>query len=122
MDADQRPDNLPHATANPGWGFMVCVAWYALVIVAFLEFLARQPDVPTSECVGTECGTDRFGWFMFGMLIGAPTVFVAFIVSLAIMGLLAASSRIRSAVLLGTVAAFPAPLMLCAVLSLAQTR
>jgi hypothetical protein len=78
--------------------------------------------VPTSECVGTECGTDRFGWFMFGMLIGAPTVFVAFIVSLAIMGLLAASSRIRSAVLLGTVAAFPAPLMLCAVLSLAQTR
>jgi quinol-cytochrome oxidoreductase complex cytochrome b subunit len=121
MDADQRSDNLRNATANPGWGFLVCVAWYALVIAAFLEFLARQPDVSASDCAGTECSTDRYGWFMFGMFIGAPAVFVAFVVSLAIMGLLAARSRIRSAVLLGTVAAFPALLLLCAVLGLAQT-
>ena len=98
---------------------MVCVAWYALVIAAFVGFVARQPDVPASDCGGTECFTDRFGWLMFGMFIGAPTVFSAFVVSLVIMGMLAAKSRFRSAVLLGTVAATPALLLLCAILGLA---
>jgi hypothetical protein len=120
MDGGQRPDAQPRTTANPGWGFLVCVAWYALVIAAFIGFVARQPDVPPVDCAGTECFTDRFGWSMFGVFIAAPTVFVAFIVSLVTMGWLAARSDIRSPLLLGTVAATPALLLLCAVLLLAQ--
>ncbi len=58
---------------------------------------------------------------MFGVFIGAPTVLLAFVVSLVIMGMLAAKFRIRSAVLLGTVAATPALLMLSAMLILTQT-
>jgi hypothetical protein len=122
MDADQRSDRPPHATANPGWCFLVCVVWYALVIAAFVGFVARQSDVPASDCGGTACFTDRSGWMMFGLFIGAPAVFLAFVVSLVIMGMLAAKARIRSAVLLGTVASAPALLLLCAILGLAQAR
>jgi hypothetical protein len=122
MDANRRSDSPSHARGNPGWGFLVCATWYALVIAAFVGFVDRQPDIPPIGCSGTECFSDRFGWFMFGMLIGAPTVLLAFIVSLVILGVLATKSRIRSVVLLGTVAATPALLMLSALVILTQTR
>jgi hypothetical protein len=118
MEAGRRSDPPP-ITANPGLGFTVCVAWYALVVAAFLAVLARQSDVSAPDCAGTDCFTDRFGWLMVGLFIGAPTVFVAFIVSLVVLGLLAARSRITSAVALGTAAATPALLLLGVLVSVA---
>jgi len=106
MDAARRSDPQPPGVANPGLAFLVCVAWYALVVVAFVGILNSQPETTAGDLA------------LMALFVGVPTVFGAFIVSVIALGLLAAWSRVRSVVLLGTVASIPALVLLCALLCL----
>jgi hypothetical protein len=94
-------------TPNPGLAFLVCLAWYAAIVVGFLSYANRLPDVTPDDCTGF-CVSDRGGMLMFGLFMGAPSLFVALLVSLVVLGLVIARTRMRSAAVVGSLAASPA--------------
>jgi hypothetical protein len=54
------------------------------------------------------CVSDRVGLALVGVFLGPPALFVSSLVSVTVLVYLAAWSRIRSALVLGTLAATPA--------------
>jgi hypothetical protein len=94
-------------TANPGLAVLACLAWYAAVVLVFLWYVHRLSGVP-DECGFSSCVSDRDGALLTGLFFGAPALFGSLLVSLVVLGILAAKSRIRSAMVLGTLAASPA--------------
>ncbi|GAB1645875.1 hypothetical protein [Krasilnikovia sp. MM14-A1259] len=103
----RRPSDR-HKTGNPGLAFLVCVAWYGAVASAFLWYVDRQPVAASAACDDSMCFSDRGGWLMFGLFVGAPTLLVSGLVSLLVLGILAAKTEIKSATILGSLAALPA--------------
>jgi hypothetical protein len=94
-------------TANAGLAFLVCLAWYGVVVLAFLWYADSRSNVVPEACDDSLCFSQRDGWLTFGLFFGASTLFVSLLVSLLVLGLLAARTRIRSAAVLGSLAASP---------------
>jgi hypothetical protein len=101
----------PHSrSAILGPGLLACLTWYAAIVLAFLILVARQSDARPAEidCAPMACVSDRDGLALLGFFYGPPALFASCLVSVTILALLAAWTPIRSAVVLGTLAATPA--------------
>ena len=96
------------ASANPGLAALVCLGWYVAVASVSLWVVSRQSGAAPQGCDDDLCLSDRGEWTAFALAIGLPALFLSLVISLLLLGLLAAKDRIRSTTFLGSVAASPA--------------
>ncbi|MFF0171958.1 hypothetical protein ACWD6L_06370 [Micromonospora profundi] len=110
-----RPAPAGTGRANPRAAFLVLVGWYVAVVVAFGLFLGTLSGSVPADC-GEGCDSERSRTLIFGLYVAAPAMFLALLVSLAMLAVLVSRTRIRSSVLVGTLSAV-LPLAACGVLT-----
>ncbi|MGC4794707.1 hypothetical protein ACLQ3H_11360 [Micromonospora saelicesensis] len=93
--------------------FLVLVGWYVAVVVSFGLFLTTLSGSVPAAC-GEVCDSERSRALLFGLYVATPALFLALLVSLAMLSVLVARTRIRSSALLGSLSAVP-PLALCGI-------
>ena len=95
--------------------FLVLAGWYAAVVVSFGLFLStRSGSVPVG--CGEACDSERSRALLFGLYVATPALFLALLVSLAMLAGLIARTRIRSSAVVGTLSAV-LPLTVCGLLT-----
>ncbi|MEU5906554.1 hypothetical protein [Micromonospora sp. NPDC047527] len=101
--------------ADPRISFLVLIGWYAAVVVAFGLFLGTLSGAVPADC-GEVCDSERSRMLLIGLYVALPAMFLALLVSLASLAVLASRTRIGSAVLVGTLSAV-VPLAVCGLLT-----
>ncbi|WP_430498211.1 hypothetical protein ACQRWP_25160 [Micromonospora trifolii] len=95
--------------------FLVLAGWYVAVVAAFGLFLGTLSGSVPADC-GEVCDSERSRTLLFGLYVVLPAMFLALLVSLATLAVLISRTRIRSAALVGTLAAM-LPLAVCGLLA-----
>ncbi|MGW2626128.1 hypothetical protein [Micromonospora taraxaci] len=95
--------------------FLVLAGWYVAVVVSFGLFLSTLSDSVPAGC-GEACDSERSRALLFGLYVGTPALFLALLVSLAMLAVLVSRARIRSSAVVGTLAAV-LPLAVCGFLA-----
>ncbi|WP_157563649.1 hypothetical protein [Micromonospora chokoriensis] len=94
--------------------FLVLVGWYVAVVVSFGLFLSTLSGSVPAGC-GEVCDSERSRALLFGLYTATPALFLALLVSLAMLAGLVARTRIRSSAVLGSLSAV-LPLAVCGLL------
>ncbi|MEU8424409.1 hypothetical protein AB0C15_26405 [Micromonospora sp. NPDC048835] len=93
---------------------LVLVGWYVAVVVSFGLLLSTLPESVPAGCGGA-CDSERSRALLFGLYVATPALFLALLVSLAMLAVLVARTRIRSSAVLGSLSAV-LPLAVCGLL------
>lgn len=116
-----QPDETSTSVRSPGpvrTALLVCLGWYVAIGLAFAGYAARLPKAPdTGDCTGF-CISPRSGYLAVGLVHGLPVIVGCLLVSLVVIAVL--RRRIRSAFLLGSLAAFAPALLLTPVVQIAH--
>ncbi|SCF20040.1 hypothetical protein [Micromonospora saelicesensis] len=94
--------------------FLVLVGWYVAVVVSFGLFVTTLSGSVPAAC-GEVCDSERSRALRFGLYVATPALFLALLVSLAMLWVLVARTRIRSSAVLGSLSAV-LPLAVCGIL------
>ncbi|MEU7679033.1 hypothetical protein AB0C42_29925 [Micromonospora taraxaci] len=95
--------------------FLVLAGWYVAVIVSFGLFLSTLSGAVPAGCRGV-CESERSRALLFGLYVATPALFLALLVSLAMLAVLVTRARIRSSAVVGTLSA-ALPLAACGLLT-----
>ncbi|SCE87684.1 hypothetical protein [Micromonospora chokoriensis] len=95
--------------------FLVLAGWYVAVVVAFGLFLSTLSGSVPAGC-GEACDSERSRALLFGLYVATPALFLALLVSLAMLAVLVSRTRIRSSAVVGTLSA-GLPLVVCGFLA-----
>ncbi|MBM0233425.1 hypothetical protein JNW91_17120 [Micromonospora sp. STR1_7] len=110
-----RPDLADTDRADPRSSLLVLAGWYVAVVVSFGWFLSTLSASVPADC-GEVCDSERSRMLMVGLYVAMPALFLALLISLAMLAALVWSTRIRSSVLVGTLSAV-LPLLGCGFLA-----
>ncbi|MGN9808085.1 hypothetical protein ACTMSW_01830 [Micromonospora sp. BQ11] len=105
--------NSPEGPEDPWWrtspilATLVMLAWYGVLIGAFLAVVRLVDDTVAEDCTGS-CHSDQGQVVLFGLFLGVPAMTVAFLISGLMLVLTTARSPRPRAVSAGTAAATPA--------------
>ncbi|MET8203907.1 hypothetical protein [Micromonospora taraxaci] len=91
--------------------FLVLAGWYVAVVVSFGLFLSTLSGAVPASC-GEVCESERSRALLFGLNVATPALFLALLVSLAMLAVLVSRARIRSSVVVGSLSAV-LPLVVC---------
>ncbi|MEO3774667.1 hypothetical protein [Micromonospora sp. B9E7] len=95
--------------------FLVLAGWYVAVIASFGLFLSTLSGSVTAGC-GEVCESERSRALLFLLYVATPALFLALLVSLAMLAVLVSRARIRSSAVVGTLSAV-LPLAVCGFLA-----
>ncbi|WFE51646.1 hypothetical protein [Micromonospora sp. WMMD1155] len=91
--------------------FLVLAGWYVAVVVSFGLFLGTLSGSVPAGC-GEACDSERSRALLFVLYVATPALFLALLVSLAMLAVLVSRTRIRSSAVVGTLSAV-LPLAVC---------
>ncbi len=104
------PDIVSPRLPAPRASFLVMAGWYFALVVSFGVYVSVLSGAVRAGC-DEACDSDRSRTLLFGLYTATPALFLALLTSLVVLWLVVVRTRIRSASLVGTLAAAPALLV-----------